>query len=207
MWGTLCWEQKRIESTYILTVWKFDVWFNFQTLRRAVSYEGFKHKSSRPTPHQSHRFFKRQTRCECKSFFMSAVSLPSQTCHTNCTCKAVWWNFFMISLSLRCILSWNQNNFGGSFRPQLHLVNLGKLSRTESNESSCVMDFESSEAVLIRQQQRGDITVPVHAQNMHMINHLTDIWLLCLCVWFALTDQGCLCQWCGFSISLAGCAK
>lgn len=49
-------------------------------------------------------------------------------------------------LSAPCILSWNQNNFRGSFRPRLHSVNLGKVSKSESNEWSCAVDSEPSEA-------------------------------------------------------------
>lgn len=42
---------------------------------------------------------------------------------------------------------------------------------------------------LIRQHQRTDNAV---CKKTCMINHLTDVLLLCLCVCFAFSDQGCL---------------
>lgn len=40
----------------------------------------------------------------------------------------------------------NQNNYSGSFRHRLYSVNLSKVSKTESNESSCAVHLEPSEA-------------------------------------------------------------
>lgn len=142
----------------------------------------------------SHRFIERQTPSERRSFSGSAVTPLTQTCHTNCPCKAVWWNFIRVSLS-PCILSWNQNNFRGSFRPRLHSVNLSKVSKSESNESSFAVDFEPSEASCCDDKAASERSGPC-TQGTHMINHLTDVSLLCLCVWFAFPDQGSLFQRC-----------
>lgn len=57
-----------------------------------------------------------------------------------------------------------------------------------------ILSHQRPAAVLIRQHQRA--AVPMHTRNTHDQSY--NWWLLCLCVWCALTDQGCLFRWCDF---------
>lgn len=135
----------------------------------------------------------------------------TQTRHTNCPGKAAWWNFIRISSPAR-ILSLNQNKLrGAASDPRLHSLNLGKVYKTASNESSCALDFESLEASCCSDKAASESRrAHTHAHTQHAWSIIEQILLLCLCVWFTLADQACLFQSCGLSlffISLARCER
>lgn len=110
----------------------------------------------------------RKTNSEWKSFSGCAVTLQTQSCHTNCSCKAGWWNVIRVSLS-RCILPWSQNNFRGSLRPRLHSVNPTKVSiPIPLNQVVLwILSHQRPAALLIRQHQRADIAAAMRTSLTH----------------------------------------
>lgn len=84
----------------------------------------------------------------------------------------------------------------------MHLVNLSTpppKKNTESNESSCTVDFE---AALIRQHQRAEVAAAMQARNTH-----DPSFNRCMTAAFAVSDLLLVTVMGFFFISLAGCTN
>lgn len=166
--------------------------------------KGLQHTSSDSAPFSSARFFRKTNSTFWAERFPGQVCLfQTPTWDTHIALDGISSGFH----SPLSILSWNQNNFRGSFRPRLYWVNLSKVSQNWVDWITLCCGFWVIRGRLLCWY--GSIS---ETSQRPRINHLTDVWLLRWCVWFAFTDQDCVFQRCSFfnlffKISLACFAK